>query len=63
MTKSEAINPENENKINTALANMFDMRIDEIGFDAIDEEEEALVVWSTSPMFDTVVINFENLDI
>jgi len=39
------------------------MRIDEIGFDAIDEEEEALVVWSTSPMFDTVVINFENLDI
>jgi len=63
MTKSEAINPENENKINTALANMFDMRIDEIGFDAIDEEEEALVVWSTSPMFDTVVVSFENLDI
>lgn len=63
MTKSEAINPENENKINTALANMFDMKLDMIGFDAIDEEEEALVVWSTSPMFDTVVINFENLDI
>ena len=63
MTKAEATNPANENKINTALANMFDMRIDEIGFDAIDEEEEALVVWSTSPMFDTVVINFENLDI
>jgi len=63
MTKAEATNPANENKINTALANMFDMRIDEIGFDAIDEEEEALVVWSTSPMFDTVVVSFENLDI
>ncbi len=63
MTKSEAINPENENKINTALANMFDMKLDMIGFDAIDEEEEALVVWSTSPMFDTVVVSFENLDI
>jgi len=34
-----------------------------IGFDAIDEEEGNFVVWSTSPMFDTVVVSFENLDI
>ena len=63
MTNLEAISPANENKINAALATMFDIRIDEIGFDANDEEEGEFVVWSTSPMFDTVVISFENLDI
>ena len=63
MKKAEATNPANENKINTALANMFDMKLDMIGFDAIDEEEGNFVVWSTSPMFDTVVVSFENLDI
>ncbi len=42
---------------------MFDMKLDMIGFDAIDEEEGNFVVWSTSPMFDTVVVSFENLDI
>ena len=62
MTKSEATNPANENKINAALATMFDMRIDEIGFDTNDEENE-LIVWSASTMFDTVVVSFENLDI
>ena len=62
MKKSEAISPANETKINQALANMFDMKLDMIGYD-VNEEEEELVVWSTSPMFDTVVVSFENLDI
>ena len=62
MKKSEAISPANETRINQALANMFDMKLDMIGYD-VNEEEEELVVWSTSPMFDSVVVSFENLDI
>jgi len=62
MTNSKATNPANEAKINQALATMFDMKIDEIGFDT-NEEEDDLIVWSTSPMFDTVVISLKNLDI
>ena len=62
MKKSEATNPANEAKIQQALATFFDMKLDMIGFD-VNEEEEELMVWSTSPMFDTVVVSFENLDI
>jgi len=62
MKKSKATNPANETKINQALATMFDMKEEEIGFDT-NEEEDDLIVWSTSPMFDTVVISLKNLDI
>ena len=62
MTKTEATNPANEAKINQALATMYVMKEEEIGFDT-NEEEDDLIVWSTSPMFDTVVISLKNLDI
>ena len=62
MKKSEATNPANEAKIQQALATVFNMKLDMIGYDVNDEEEE-LVVWNTSPMFDTVVVSLENLDI
>jgi hypothetical protein len=62
MKNTEAINPANEAKIQQALATFFDMKLDMIGYD-VNEEEEELVVWSTSPMFDSVVISLENMDI